>query len=365
MKKIISSNIKKLIFSSLLLVFGCSNNKDSLNKNKEEDKIKIQKNTPDLNTGSSKLIQNRNIEFHNKDFRNKAIEFHKNKTKPINNNNGIESLKQEFIFKKDKKLNKSYKFKFPENTSFKEEYITTLDGESINILFNDNRNKSKNKKVILFFNGNDMNMQSILNEHNSIFKDIEMSFMYIDFRGYGKSSGIPNENGLIYDANAAYDYLLKKGFLSKDIILGGISLGTGIAIDLAANTAKFNSLFLISPYSSIKKYGEELLDKLDKLDKSEKDILKYNLNKLNIFDLSNIEYGKNNVFDSENKIKKIDIPTIILAGENDWLKPKYHSEVLNKNCEASKIFVIPNYGHDDVFKSQEFKNNFRNFLNKY
>ena len=39
MKKVISNNIEKLIFSYLLLIFSCSNNKDTLNENNKKNNI--------------------------------------------------------------------------------------------------------------------------------------------------------------------------------------------------------------------------------------------------------------------------------------------------------------------------------------
>ncbi len=88
---------------------------------------------------------------------------------------------------------------------------------------------------------------------------------------------------------------------TKDIILGGISLGSGIAIELAANNkAKFNSLFLISAYSSIKKCGKKVFkDNLNKLGKNTLKNVSSELKKtipINNFD---VLYGNNNIFDSE------------------------------------------------------------------
>jgi uncharacterized protein len=56
----------------------------------------------------------------------------------------------------------------------------------------------------------------------------------LDYRGYGKSHGRPTESGLYRDADAAYNYLLKTGFRPDHIILHGESLGTAVAVDLAA-----------------------------------------------------------------------------------------------------------------------------------
>ncbi len=126
------------------------------------------------------------------------------------------------------------------------------------------------------------------------------------------------------------------GFKTSDIILGGFSLGSGIATDLVSNTKEdFNCLFLISPYSSIKNYAIELNPSLKFL------------------------YGDTNVFDSENKIKRVEIPTIIFAGKEDFFNPESHSKILYNNCKSKnkKIYIIENHGHNDVIESKEYKEN--------
>src|SRR6266849_5990390 len=56
----------------------------------------------------------------------------------------------------------------------------------------------------------------------------------LDYRGYGKSGGSPNEHGLYADADAAYQYLLDRSYSARQIILQGVSLGTAVAVDLAS-----------------------------------------------------------------------------------------------------------------------------------
>ncbi|MCP3659789.1 MAG: hypothetical protein GY830_05540 [Bacteroidetes bacterium] len=98
---------------------------------------------------------------------------HKKITMPIDNE--IENLKRNLIFRDEKKLDKAYKFHFPKGLKFEEKFIKTQDGNLINILFKDNRPKSN--KVILFFNGNTMNLQDSIYAHNSLFGGIEMSYL--------------------------------------------------------------------------------------------------------------------------------------------------------------------------------------------
>ena len=67
----------------------------------------------------------------------------------------------------------------------------------------------------------------------------------IDYRGFGDSTGTPSEEGLIEDAQTAWDYVTntaseyaaKGGNLADGVVLMGHSLGTGVASGLAKDLA--------------------------------------------------------------------------------------------------------------------------------
>ncbi len=57
--------------------------------------------------------------------------------------------------------------------------------------------------------------------------------MALCYRGYGGSTGTPTEDGLIRDAQAAYDFA-RTHYPAGRIVLFGESLGTAVAVALAA-----------------------------------------------------------------------------------------------------------------------------------
>jgi fermentation-respiration switch protein FrsA (DUF1100 family) len=62
-----------------------------------------------------------------------------------------------------------------------------------------------------------------------------LSAMIFDYRGFGRSEGIPSFDGILRDARAARHYLAaREGIADKDIVLLGESLGGAVAGDLAA-----------------------------------------------------------------------------------------------------------------------------------
>jgi len=75
-----------------------------------------------------------------------------------------------------------------------------------------------------------------------------VNVLAIDYRGYGKSEGTPNEQGLYKDTRAAYDWLLTKTTADR-IIVHGESVGGGPACELAA-TVPCAGLIVQSAFTS-------------------------------------------------------------------------------------------------------------------
>jgi len=50
-----------------------------------------------------------------------------------------------------------------------------------------------------------------LDVFNKMYNDMDCNILAFDYRGYGDSSGSPNEQGLKKDAEAVYRLLMEKG----------------------------------------------------------------------------------------------------------------------------------------------------------
>ena len=77
-----------------------------------------------------------------------------------------------------------------------------------------------------------------------------MGLLAIEYRGYASSTGSPSERGLKLDGEAAYAAAIASGVAPERIVPLGESLGSGVAVALAARH-KVGALVLDSPYSSI------------------------------------------------------------------------------------------------------------------
>lgn len=76
----------------------------------------------------------------------------------------------------------------------------------------------------------------------------DFSVLAYDYRGYGHSEGKPSEKNTYEDIQAAFDFLTKRKRIPSDqIILMGMSLGTGPTIELATKV-KVAGVILQSPF---------------------------------------------------------------------------------------------------------------------
>ena len=105
------------------------------------------------------------------------------------------------------------------------------------------------------FHGNAGNIGHRLPIAKMLQDALHCNIMMVEYRGYGKSTGTPDEPGLKIDAQAGLDYLLQRPD-TKDasIVAYGQSLGGSVAINLVRdNQEKFAGLILENTFLSIRK----------------------------------------------------------------------------------------------------------------
>jgi fermentation-respiration switch protein FrsA (DUF1100 family) len=224
-----------------------------------------------------------------------------------------------------------YPGKLPRNFIFKlgdkdkEIFLETSDHEEIHALYYE----GGRPEVILYFHGNagDLSGWQFVSEDFTVH---DYNFLIIDYRGYGKSTGTLSEEGLYADADAAYEFLISKGFAAQQIIVYGRSIGSGVAVDLASRYP-VKGLILESPYSSLSKLANEKLPFL--------------------FPSLYLRFRFNNL----EKIKKVKGPVILLHGGNDSLIPSSHSErLLKKITSKKKLIIIREGSHNDLNSFEEY-----------
>lgn len=222
------------------------------------------------------------------------------------------------------KLSSNYRFTKAYNSE--ELMLTTSDHEKINALFFNGTGED----VILYFHGNagDLSGWQYVAED---FTGLGFSVLIIDYRGYGKSTGTISEKGFYHDAEAAYEYLIEKGYKSEHIIIYGRSIGTGVAVELATRV-EVKGVVLESPYTSIAALANEKLPFF-----FPSLYLKFRFNTLA-------------------KLDKIKSPVIFLHGSKDTLIPYSHTEKLYQRFKGSKRMILfPQGTHNDLSSFNEYK----------
>lgn len=104
-----------------------------------------------------------------------------------------------------------------------------------------------NKPAIIYFHGNGGALRYRAERfrrlvHNGI------GLIAVEYRGYGGSSGSPSEAGLIADGEAAYAFAAAR-YPAQQLVLWGESLGSGVAIALAAEKP-VGRVILEAPFTS-------------------------------------------------------------------------------------------------------------------
>jgi uncharacterized protein len=105
------------------------------------------------------------------------------------------------------------------------------------------------RPLILYFHGNAGGLDLRVERFRAMAK-AGMGLLAIEYRGYASSTGSPTERGLKLDGEAAYAAAIASGVAPERIVPLGESLGSGVAVALAARH-KVGALVLDSPYSSI------------------------------------------------------------------------------------------------------------------
>ena len=199
--------------------------------------------------------------------------------------------------------------------------------------------KGTSGKVILFCHGNFGNISQRLDVINELYS-LGYNVFIFDYRGYGRSNGVPSEEGLYNDALGAYDYLKNRGYKNEDIILFGRSLGGVVAIFLASLFKDFRGLIVDSSFSSAQDLS---------------------------YDFFGFKFPKfmiSNRLESVKRIKGIKIPKLIIHSENDNLIPFHHGEKLFKMAvEPKKFLKIKGFHNSCLLDSRElYMSGIKDFL---
>jgi uncharacterized protein len=167
------------------------------------------------------------------------------------------------------------------------------------------------KKLVIYFQGNAGGLDLRAERFGRLTAD-GTGVLALCYRGYGGSTGSPGEAGLIRDALAAYDYAVARQPAAR-IVLWGESLGTGVAVALAAER-DVGGVILDAPFSSIADVGAAA------------------------YPFAPVRWLIKDPFHSDRRIARVHAPLLIRHGEGDAVVPIRFGERLFALANEPKRF---------------------------
>ncbi|MBI4309042.1 MAG: alpha/beta hydrolase [Candidatus Omnitrophica bacterium] len=202
---------------------------------------------------------------------------------------------------------------------YEDVYIQAPDGVRINAWF---LKRPHAASTLIFAHGNAGTMGDRLMKIK-FFHDLGLNVLAFDYRGYGKSEGVPTEKGIYLDAQAAHDYLKSRGDINMErIILYGASLGGVVAVDLAAKRPAA-ALIVDSSITSAREAAQVFYPHLPSF-------------------LMRVK------FDSLSKIRHIPVPKLFIHSPQDQTVPYAMGRRLFEAASGPKEFITSSGGHNEV-----------------
>jgi uncharacterized protein len=225
-----------------------------------------------------------------------------------------------------------------DGTPYEDLTIETSDGERLNAWWVPAESP---RGAVLLLHGNAGNISHRI-EYAQMFRRLGYSTLLLDYRGYGKSTGTPTEQGTYEDAESAWRWLTTtRRVPGRDIVLFGESLGGGVASWLAARHDA-RALILASTFTSAVDLGSELYPFLP------------------VRLVSRFRY------DTLTRLRDVREPVLVVHSPQDEIIPFSHGRQLFEAAREPKAMLQLSGGHNEglVFRREEWVKQLAAFLDK-
>jgi hypothetical protein len=155
--------------------------------------------------------------------------------------------------------------------------------------------------------------------------------LMVEYRGYGGNPGTPSESGLVADGAAALDFLGGEGIASNRLVIYGESLGSGVAVPLAAQR-DVACLILEAPFTSVA------------------EVAQYHYSFMPAAALVRDR------FDSLARIGQVKAPILVLHGEQDRVVPvRFGRALFDAAPEPKELWLSRDAGHENLVRYGAFE----------
>jgi fermentation-respiration switch protein FrsA (DUF1100 family) len=184
---------------------------------------------------------------------------------------------------------------------------------------------------ILFFHGNG-EIVADYDEFGQMVNQMGINFLAVDYRGYGRSTGLPTVSAMMRDCHFIFDYVLrwlKKNAYRGPLVLMGRSLGSASVLELAFHYAhQIDGLIVESGFA----YAGPLLQLLG-------------------INTTALGFEEAKGFRNVDKISSFKKPTLVIHAEQDHIIPFKDGQTLFDACRAThkSLLKIQGANHNDIF----------------
>ena len=179
--------------------------------------------------------------------------------------------------------------------------------------------------TLLWFHGNAGNLSHRLDNIQRL-KRLNLNIFIFDYRGYGRSEGEPNEEGIYKDSRAAYRQVLSMAGVSvNSLFLFGRSLGGICAVEIALNHPA-KGLILESVFTN----AEDMSRK--------------------VFPLIPLGWAVRSKLDAVGKVPHLKLAKLFLHGTRDEIVPyDLGRKLFEKAANPKTFYDIEGAGHNDTY----------------
>ncbi len=184
---------------------------------------------------------------------------------------------------------------------------------------------------ILFFHGNG-EIVADYDQMGPLYNQIDINFLPVDYRGYGRSTGEPTVTAMMRDCHMIFAFVekwLRERRCSGPLMVMGRSLGSASALELSVSYKnQVHGLILESGFA----YAGPLLRLLG-------------------VDVNALGFKEEDGFRNVDKIRSFKKPALIIHAEKDHIIPFSDGEALYNSCQSDDktLLQIPGANHNDIF----------------
>lgn len=201
-----------------------------------------------------------------------------------------------------------------------------------------------NKPVVVYFHGNAGHV-GYRGRLVRPFLDQGFGVLLLSWRGFGGNPGKPDEAGLHADGRAAIRFLEKQGIDIADRVLFGESIGSAVAVKLAAE-GQGGMLIIQAPFTSLADVAASH------------------------YPIFPVRWLLKDKYESLSLMGEVTIPVLVLHGERDRIVPVAMGRKILEAAREPKAGYFPSQaGHNDLFdfggmqKALEFINKNKTIIN--